>query len=105
MTDDQSVSFEDGGSVLTVICRGELDLTTEQQLVERVTQAVQATSASAVVVDLGDVTFMDSSGLRALLACREHATGHGRTFAIGSCSDPVRRLLEVAGVTDWFACE
>lgn len=105
MTEDRSVSFDDSGSVLTVTCTGELDLTAEQDLVASVTAAVERSSATAVVVELGDVTFLDSSGLRALLTCREHALERNLTFSIGGCSDAVQRLLEVAGVTDWFACE
>lgn len=105
MTEDRSVSFDDSGSVLTVTCTGELDLTAEQDLVASVTTAVERSSATAVVVELGDVTFLDSSGLRALLTCREHALERNLTFSIGGCSDAVQRLLEVAGVTDWFACE
>lgn len=105
MTDDWNLSFEDSGSVLTVICTGELDLSAEQDLVGRITEAVNETTAAGVVVELGEVTFMDSSGLRALLTCRDHAMERNLTFSIGGCSDAVRRLLEVAGVTDWFASE
>lgn len=105
MTDDWNLSFEDSGRVLTVICTGELDLAAEQHLVARVAEAVNGTTAPAVVVELGEVTFMDSSGLRALLTCREHAIERNLTFSIGGCSDVVRRLLEVAGVTDWFTGE
>jgi len=105
MTEDWNISFDDSDSVLTITCAGELDLTAEQHLVASVTTAVEGSSATAVVVELGDVTFMDSSGLRALLTCREHAMERNLRFSIGECSDAVRRLLEVAGVTDWFARE
>lgn len=105
MTDNWNLSLEDSGSVLTVTCSGELDLATGQHLVGGVTEAVDGSTAAAVVVELGDVTFMDSSGLRALLTSREHAMECNLTFSIAGCSDPVRRLLEVAGVTDWFTCE
>ncbi|MGQ0432758.1 MAG: STAS domain-containing protein [Microthrixaceae bacterium] len=105
MTDDWNLSFEDGGGVLTVICTGELDLSAEPDLVARVVDAVNGTTAAAVVVELGEVTFMDSSGLRALFTCRAHAMERNLTFSIGGCSDAVRRLLEVAGVADWFAGE
>ncbi|PJI94455.1 STAS domain-containing protein [Luteimicrobium subarcticum] len=51
-------------------------------------------------LDLGDVTFMDSAGLRVLYLAATTATEPPRL--VGTPAS-VRHLLEIAGVTDLFA--
>lgn len=51
-----------------------------------------------VVVDLSQVTFMDSRGLGALLAANERSREGAAALRIHRPSDPVQRLLEVSGV-------
>jgi anti-anti-sigma factor len=49
-------------------------------------------------VDLCDTTFLDSSGLRAVLVASGEVTGQGRRFAV-ACAEggAVARLLELTG--------
>jgi anti-anti-sigma factor len=52
------------------------------------------------------VTFIDSSGLRALLRCRDAATAQDVPFALAVGENPqVKRLLDIAGVEGWFTYE
>ena len=54
------------------------------------------------VLDLRDVGFIDSSGLRGLLLCRDQAAALGIEFSLAVAKGTVSRLLDVAGVQDWF---
>ena len=65
-------------------------------------QALDQTSAAASVLDLHHVGFLDSSGLRALFRCRDQAAAKGIGFSLAVSEGPVTRLLDVAGVRDWF---
>ncbi|WP_405930865.1 STAS domain-containing protein [Streptomyces sp. NBC_00827] len=79
----------DGG---TLRVRGEIDLATAPAL-EAGICAYLGGRAAAVTVDLSAVTFIDCSGLNALL--RSHARGvrEGTTVRIGPVSVPVARFL------------
>jgi anti-anti-sigma factor len=113
MTDDafspRTVAFhlrrEGVGGMVRVTVLGELDLQTEPVLVAEVDAALAAGPAGRVVVDLTGVQFMDSSGLRALLMCRDRARAAGSTLLLAVETGPVTALLDMAGVGDWFGYE
>jgi anti-anti-sigma factor len=53
-----------------------------------------------LVLDLSDVSFMDSTGIRLLLQAREHARRHGAGFVVVRGPDPVMRVLELVGLDE-----
>ena len=55
-----------------------------------------------VTVDLAEVTFMDSSGLGALVAARKHTTESGHRFQVRNESELVGRTMKLTGVYDYF---
>ena len=89
------------GSVRVQVA-GELDMAVETELVETVATAVADHDASSLELDVTHVTFIDSSGLRALLRCRDNAERSGLEVTLIAGDGPVSRLLAVAGVKDWF---
>ncbi|MGH8928274.1 MAG: STAS domain-containing protein [Acidimicrobiia bacterium] len=76
---------------------GEIDLATVGQLEDELNSAI-AEDVKHVVVDLTEVTFMDSTGLRALLSAHQSLGGAGRRLALVVAGGPVDRLLEISGV-------
>ena len=80
-----------------VVPEGELDLDTAQDL-----EAVLATQSGPVVVDLRELSFIDLTGLRALLEAdaRSRQDGMNLRFIPGPL---VRRLFEVAELPDRLA--
>lgn len=94
------------GDVLQVKVSGELDLATEPQLVAAVTENLGPNPAPRIVVDLTDLAFMDSSGLRGLLRCRDAAVRQQITFAICLGENlRIARVLRISGVEAWFGYE
>ena len=53
-----------------------------------------------LTLDLSDVTFMDSTGIRLLLQAREHAARRGAALVVVRGSDDVMRVLELVGLCD-----
>lgn len=104
MSSDTRFTFhiEEMGPVLLGTVVGELDLLTEPDLVSAFIQAVESSAATTSVLDMRHVGFMDSSGLRGVLVCRDRAVRRGLTFSLAVDGGPVRRFLDVAGVSDWF---
>ena len=97
-----TVHIEEAGGILRGTVVGELDLLTEPELVAAFGQALESTAATSSVLDLRQVGFLDSSGLRAVLLCREAAAARDIGFSLAVDVGPVTRLLDVAGVRDWF---
>lgn len=55
-----------------------------------------------VVLDLARLSFIDSSGVSALLDLRNEVTGRGQTFVVRNPTPAVRRVLEITGLVDLF---
>ena len=82
--------------VLTL--HGQLDLPAAPRLQSEIeSDAVDA--ADVLVLDLDDVQFIDSAGLRVLLAAHERTVECGRRLALTPGSPQVQRLLSIAGVS------
>jgi anti-sigma B factor antagonist len=88
----------DSASVLVV--RGDLDVAVGVEFVNAVDEALAGDGAlTEVVIDLGEVDFIDSSGLRAMLQLTQN---HGERVQIGAISPAVQRLLELTGTLEHF---
>ena len=74
---------------------GELDLATADSFAELASEVVSQAAGPGVLIDLSGDTFMDSSGLRALLRVVE--LGSGKTLILQS-SRQVFNLLHLAGL-------
>ncbi len=78
---------------------GELDLS-EAPVLAAELRELEHRGVAAIVLDLDDVSFLDSAGLRVILAARERARVAGGELALTAGTPQVRRLFEVAGVGD-----
>jgi anti-sigma B factor antagonist len=85
-----------GTGRLTLI--GELDLATAPQVEE----AVRGLLARArdVLVDLSELTFIDSSGLRLFIDLSDRATVEGWTLRLTRPSEPASSVFRVAGADE-----
>ena len=81
-----------------IVAEGELDLVGAPALSE----ALAGSGSGPVILDLGGVGFMDSSGLRALIEVRQSCLEADRPFAISRPSEPVRRVLELVDLEREF---
>ncbi len=93
----RSVDSGDWWCVLTLT--GELDLASGPLLREAVDDALRR-GRRHVAIDASGVSFIDSSGLMALLKARRKATAAGGSLRLTASSVPVLRVLELTGLTD-----
>ncbi len=77
--------------------RGEIDVANADQLQRRLRDACDA-HGSRIEIDMAEVTFIDSSGLRALLLAHRHAEGLGGGVVVLRPSAAVVALVRLAGV-------
>jgi anti-sigma B factor antagonist len=84
-----------------VVARGELDLASVGA-VQAAVDELRSVGWERIVLDLRELTFMDSRGLCLLIALDRDARAQGWQFALLDGSDPVRRLLELSGLSAHF---
>jgi anti-sigma B factor antagonist len=80
---------------------GELDLASVGTL-QQTLDELRADGWEHIVIDLRQVSFIDSTGLSLLLNAERSARRPGASFAILDSSPAVERLLEVVGLQDHF---
>jgi anti-sigma B factor antagonist len=93
-----AVAPVDGATVLSV--DGELDMATADRLVGAATEI--PAGYEPLVLDLSRVSFLDSSGMRALLDVADTAAGAGRPVALLQPSVAVTRLLDLVDLRSSF---
>jgi anti-sigma B factor antagonist len=87
------------GSVVDVRFAGELDFTVVPDVLDRLTAVVLADPRpERVVVNLTELSFLDSTGIHALVTARRIANQHGVTMNLVNPRGMVRRALEITGV-------
>ena len=80
---------------------GILDGTRTQELRDRINQAIER-DAKTILVDLSDVTFMDSSGLGALVTALKAVRATGGKLCICSVNEQVKILFELTSMDRVF---
>ena len=87
------------GSTANVRLIGELDLDGTDKATEALVGHA-GTDVKSVVVDAGQLTFLDSSGLRVLLQAREQLKESDVTLSLENATGPVQRVLEMTGTLE-----
>lgn len=97
-----SMQVESRPDVVVVRLTGEIDVSVADDVRLELAQVVAdgPSDARTVEVDLTGLQFIDSSGIRVLLQTALESEPTGRLVMVVAASDPVRRVLEIAGVTD-----
>jgi anti-sigma B factor antagonist len=90
------------GSDATIVVEGAFDTTGAERFVASVVDALENLPES-IVVDANGLTFIDSSGLTALLRSRAAAGRAGVGFRISEWSPALRRAADVAGIEELLA--
>jgi anti-sigma B factor antagonist len=87
---------------VTAKLAGEFDMAAEAAFAEAITKGIARNGHWTVAVDCSQVTFIDSSGLRALIAAQKQAELCGTAFVLVAPSDAVAWVLQIAGLLDHF---
>lgn len=87
----------DGATLLSA--RGELDLASAPQL-EKELERVNEAQPELMILDLREVDFMDSTGLRLVVTAHQRAKDAGRRFGVVNGKKQVQRLLSLTRVEE-----
>jgi anti-sigma B factor antagonist len=81
---------------------GEVDVSVADELTAAGEQALAAPNCRGLVIELGEVTFLDSTGLGALVSLRNTATAADAAFELRDVPESVMRILELTGMDTVF---
>ena len=84
------------GAKLTIAVSGRVDTVTAPEL----EAALKFGEATCVVLDLENVPYMSSAGLRLLLSAHKTMIGKGGEFQIANVQPTVREILDITGFSD-----
>jgi anti-sigma B factor antagonist len=101
MSDDLDVSTTRQGPCAVVSIGGEIDPGTAGELSDAALTAMQEIGPS-LVLDLSGVTFMDSTGLKVLLAVHQRARLAGGRLVLAAPTRSVLRVVDITGLDDTF---
>jgi anti-sigma B factor antagonist len=93
------VSYVQGGAVLRL--RGELDMSSASALLDRCKQLLSS-PILRLDLDLEGVTFVDSTGISALIETRRVAKREGAGLRLLGVQHAAMRAFEVAGIAELF---
>lgn len=95
---DFSVVVAEGGPV-TLRVSGELDIFTAPQLRLEI-DAAMTTRPGDLILDLSDVTFLDSSGLAVLFSAARRLARHDARVTVRGLQDPCLRTVQLVRLAD-----
>ncbi|WFF00247.1 STAS domain-containing protein [Micromonospora sp. WMMD964] len=86
------------GATTRIRLGGEMDLATSGLVHDAVIAALATDSVQDVILDFGDLTFIDSTGMGTLVACQRAVAVRGGALRLENLAPVVRRQLFAAGL-------
>ncbi|WP_026570064.1 MULTISPECIES: anti-sigma F factor antagonist [Sediminibacillus] len=93
-----NAQFTTKENVLLVRLSGELDHHASDRLKKEWQQAIRENNAKHVILNLEDLSFMDSSGLGVFLGRYKEVMQLGGEMVVCSISPAVKRLFDMSGL-------
>lgn len=93
-----TVTFSAADDLLYAYLAGEIDHDVAQNLRIQLDDALLTRTPRTLVLDLGGVGFMDSSGVGLILGRQRCARSLGGTLRIQHAPEQLRRVLQLAGI-------
>jgi anti-sigma B factor antagonist len=95
-----AVELSQHDDAVCVALSGELDLSSALTLEEELRRVEEEKQPRVLVLDLRTLKFLDSTGLRLILAAHARALKRGGRLTIVQGSDAVRRIFRLTGVME-----
>jgi len=93
-----AIDLEVKQNVLCIRLSGELDHHTAEELRQKVTNVLENQPINHIVLNLANLSFMDSSGLGVILGRYKQIKNAGGEMVVCSISPAVKRLFEMSGL-------
>ena len=95
-----TIGFE--GNAANIILSGNIDYSMQEEIRTANQKALSNEQVKEICVDFKEVTFLDSSVIRALLTLQKEATAKGKSLVLLNCTDNTREVFEIGGFDRMF---
>jgi anti-sigma B factor antagonist len=102
LTDGLEVTVQSGDEGSIVRLRGRLNIDSSPALRDRLLPVLRSQSSEAVIVDLADVSYIDSSGIATLIEGLKIARLRQMTLCLHGLQGRLLHLFQVTGVSTLF---
>jgi anti-sigma B factor antagonist len=96
---DVNIRHDDGG-VFVIECPPEMEWSVRVDLVSMLTEKVGQEQISGVILDLGEVNYINSAGLGAVFALRKFAMNNGSPIVIARPKPGIQRMLKTVNLPE-----
>ena len=97
-----TISVEFHGTIAIINISGGVDYSRQDEIKKANNQALSAEGVTEIHVNFAETTFMDSSGIRALLILQKEVDATGKTMALLNVSENMRDIFEIGGFDKVF---
>lgn len=97
-----STAVTHSGDTTIVSLSGELDIATVPELRPVATEELDRPGCTTLVLDLSELSFLDSTGIGCWVEIRSYATDLGKQVTVRNAPPAVRRVLEIGGLLTLF---
>ncbi|MDQ7780820.1 MAG: STAS domain-containing protein, partial [Planctomycetota bacterium] len=98
---EMEVVHEKCGGTCVVRIVGDIGVENSPQLRKKL-RALAAEKAGRMAIDLGQVNYMDSSGIATLVECLKNVTGHGGKLCLFNINTTIKDVLEITRLSNLF---
>lgn len=100
-----SITVTFAGTTARIILSGDIDYSTQEKNLKEYSKVLNVRNIKQVQVDLAKVTFLDSSGIRALLSLQAKAGKKGISMLLLNCNSSIREIFEIGGFDKMFTIQ
>lgn len=104
MSDILNIEHEMLNGIMLIKLFGEVDISTFQEFKETLSSLVDL-SQSDIKIDCNELTYIDSTGLGALVSLFKRAKGNGKTITIINLKENIKRLFLITKLDKLFNIE
>ncbi len=92
------ITVKQDRSVLTVFLKGELDHHTTSKIKDTIDLLILESSVKMLVLDMREVTFMDSSGIGMIAGRYRRVLSFGGSMTIKNANNVISKVLKMSGI-------
>ena len=97
-----SVAIEFHDTTATITLSGNVDYSMQEEIRSANQQALSNKKIREICVDFAQVSFLDSSVIRALLTLQKEADAVGKSLVLLNCNNNTREVFEIGGFDRMF---
>jgi len=97
-----TITVEFNGTIASIILAGGIDYAAQDEFKNANQQALAAEGVEEVHINFAEATFLDSSGIRALLILKKEADTQGKSLVLKNCNNNLLEIFEIGGFNNIF---